>query len=68
MKATIYCSNDVDTKISLEKTVDMPYIDSESYAWMKRNLRGDNIEVHAGCDVYIVKYKTWIEGIIHRFD
>jgi hypothetical protein len=59
VKCVVYRPND---------KIDMPYIDSESYAWMIRNLRGDNIEVHAGCDVYVVRHKTYIETIIHRFD
>lgn len=59
VKCVVYRPND---------KIDMPFIDSESYAWMKRNLRGDNIEVHAGCDVYVVRYKTYIETIIHRFE
>jgi hypothetical protein len=59
VKCVVYQPND---------KIDMPYIDSESYAWMKRNLRGDNIEVHAGCDVYVVSHKTYIESIIHRFE
>ena len=59
VKCVVYQPND---------KIDMPYIDSESFTWMKRNLQGDNIEVHAGCDVYVVSRKIYIESIIHRFE
>lgn len=51
-----------------DDTMDMPYIDKQSFAWMQRVLCGDNIEVHADCDVYVVSHKTFIEKIIHRFE
>lgn len=59
VKCVVYSPND---------KVDMPYIEREAFAWMKRVLRGDNIEVHADCDVYVVSHKSFIESIIHRFE
>lgn len=51
-----------------DNNIDMPYIDNSSYEWMKRVLRGSNIEVHADCDVYVVSHKTYIQNIIHRYE